>query len=1052
MSIQVGVRVRPFNAREKERESECVIQMPGQNQTKIKDENGKERTFTFDHSFWSHDGYKVLDDGYLQPVDEEYADQKKVFDAVGRQILENAWEGYHCCLFAYGQTGSGKSYSMVGYGANKGIIPISCDEIFKRIEENKQPDKLYEVQVSMLEIYNEKVQDLLIRPDKRPQGGLKIRESKVLGIFVEGLTKYPVTSYEEISKKMDEGYNNRTIGSTLMNATSSRAHTIVTIEFRQILVLAKRRSEKLSMINLVDLAGSERSGATGATGDRLKEGCNINKSLLILGNVINCLADKAIGKNKNMLPPYRDSALTRILQNALGGNSKTVMICALSPASINYEETLSTLRYADRAKKIQNKAVINESEHDKMVRLLKEENVGLKKMIEDLQKKLMGQGGVFGDEDKQAFLDLKEQYEANQKVMSDMQKTFEEKLEEAKKSEGEYIGQHVEISLPHLVVLNEDPQLSHKLKYQLVELPVYVGRKHGNPPPQITLSGIGIKTNHAIFEKKDDDIILKPNDKDAREYIFVNGKTIPPEGQIIKTKDRIIFGTNTIFIYMKSSTGEDIYDIDWETAQMELQKEIEEMAKRQKEENEKRKQDEFNLLKKDLEEEFTKKKKEMEEELKKQVEEYQLQLKEMNENAEKQKIEQERLAQEEQLRQKIEQLEEEKARKKREFEIKEKNELMKLEQTKKENEMIKKSEKLESNLTIIMKKLSKLKIIIKEFKRNINLEVNLQTNVMEDGEEKTPNIIIRVENYEEGTVYYWTTETFHNRFDLMNDLFDRYYDNDIDLANFTNEDDPLWDEPTHSLLGYAFYKLEPVAYLMSNPSTISIISPIGNVMGQLEVDIIPHDENDMEYDEVPESPSELIGQSLCFKVVIISAKNLPVNFCRNLKIEYQTFYDRQVNYTKLYNETDSKLTEFKIGEEFEHKIDYLTKEDVDFLEKDKICFKVFAFEDVEKKGKIGIDDILKIDKEVEQLSEPTEEIPKEVKKLSENFSEGNNKINNTQKSNNNSNNINNSKVMNNNKFGYSNNQQNLNNINIKNNKGYNERFQKGKNDKDCFIF
>ena len=112
------------------------------------------------------------------------------------------------------------------------------------------------------------------------------------------------------------------------------------------------------MINLVDLAGSERSGSTGATGDRLKEGCNINKSLLILGNVINCLADKAIGKNKNMLPPYRDSALTRILQNALGGNSKTVMICALSPASINFEETLSTLRYADRAKKIQNKAVI----------------------------------------------------------------------------------------------------------------------------------------------------------------------------------------------------------------------------------------------------------------------------------------------------------------------------------------------------------------------------------------------------------------------------------------------------------------------------------------------------------------------------------------------------------------------------------------------------------------------------------------------------------------------------------------------------------------------
>ena len=217
-------------------------------------------------------------------------------------------------------------------------------------------------------------------------------------------------------------------------------------------------------------------------------------------------------------------------------------------------------------------------------------------------------------------------------------------------------------------------------------------------------------------------------------------------------------------------------------------------------------------------------------------------------------------------------------------------------------------------------------------------------------------------------------------------------------------------------------------------------------MGQLEVDIIPHDENDNEYDEVPESPSELIGQSLCFKVVIISAKGLQPNFCRNLKIEYQTFYDRQVNNTKLYNENDSNLTEFKIGEEFEHKIDYLTKEDVDFLEKEKICFKVYAYEDVEKKGKIGVDEVLKIDKEVEEkLNEPTEEIPKDVKTLSNNFANGNNQ-------NQNDNNVTNNKAVNNNKFGYSNNQQNLNKINLKTSKTHSEKIQKGKGDKDCLIF
>ena len=265
-----------------------------------------------------------------------------------------------------------------------------------------------------------------------------------------------------------------------------------------------------------------------------------------------------------------------------------------------------------------------------------------------------------------------------------------------------------------------------------------------------------------------------------------------------------------------------------------------------------------------------------------------------------------------------------------------------------------------------MKKLSKLNIIIKEFKRNIKMDIQLHNNTIEEGEDKTQTILIRVENYEEGTVYYWTPETFHNRFDLMSDLFERYYDNDLDLATITKEEDPLWDEPTHSLLGYAFYKCEPICYLMSNPSSISIISPDGKIMGQLDVDIIPHDENDNEYDEVPESPSELIGQSICFKVCIIGVKNLPVNFCRNLKVEYQTFYDKQVNYTKLYNEDNSNLTEFKIGEEIEHRIDYITKEDVEFLEKEKLCFKVYAYEDVEKKGKADVDEVLKIDKEIEQ--------------------------------------------------------------------------------------
>jgi hypothetical protein len=296
---------------------------------------GTEKKFTFDYSFWSFDQFNTEEDGYLRAIDDKYADQTVVFNKVGKEILDNAWDGYHCCLFAYGQTGSGKSYSMVGYGANKGIVPISCDEIFKRIKQNTDANNSFEVSVSMIEIYNEKIQDLFCPANERPPGGLKLRENKTLGFYCENKKNYPVTSYEEISRRMEEGNENRTIGSTLMNANSSRAHTIITIEFVQVIMTNGKKSEKRSNINLVDLAGSERASSTGAKGDRLKEGCNINKSLLTLGNVINVLADKALGKAKNILPPYRESNLTKILMNALGGNSKTVMICALSPAAIN---------------------------------------------------------------------------------------------------------------------------------------------------------------------------------------------------------------------------------------------------------------------------------------------------------------------------------------------------------------------------------------------------------------------------------------------------------------------------------------------------------------------------------------------------------------------------------------------------------------------------------------------------------------------------------------------------------------------------------------------
>lgn len=226
--------------------------------------------------------------------------------------MEKAWNGFNTTLFAYGQTGSGKSYTQFGYGANIGIIPKCADELFKRIEGNTDKDITFQVSVRMIEIYCERLQDLL--SNKKGEKELKIRQ--IAGqVTIPDATVEPVNSYKQIKSHMDRGDKNRSIGGTKMNATSSRAHTVVTIAFKKITANPTPGKPPLTMasdINLVDLAGSEKSDQAGTSGDRLKEGNAINQSLTSLGNVIEALAENSKG-GKQKFVPYRDSNLTRML-------------------------------------------------------------------------------------------------------------------------------------------------------------------------------------------------------------------------------------------------------------------------------------------------------------------------------------------------------------------------------------------------------------------------------------------------------------------------------------------------------------------------------------------------------------------------------------------------------------------------------------------------------------------------------------------------------------------------------------------------------------------
>ncbi|CAH3041179.1 unnamed protein product [Porites lobata] len=561
-SVKVAVRVRPFASRENNRRCRCIIGMHGATTTILNPRNPSEKpkSFTFDYSYWSHN-----------EGDPHFASQKQVYADIGKEMLEHAFEGYNICIFAYGQTGSGKSYTMMGKqeAGQKGIIPQLCEDLFERIDRENGEEVTLSAEVSYLEIYCERVRDLL---SPSAENNLRVREHPMLGPYVEDLTKLAVTSFADINDLIDEGNKARTVAATNMNETSSRSHAIFSIVFTQRRhdSLSELSSAKVSKLSLVDLAGSERADATGAKGDRLKEGANINKSLTTLGKVISALAEQSSHKKRRRSDfiPYRDSVLTWLLKENLGGNSKTAMIAAISPADINFEETLSTLRYADRAKQIVCKAVVNEDPNAKIIRELKEEVLKLKELLikegynpEELQSALK-QGSMtlprrYSQDSQDGTL---ERLKISEKLIAELNETWEEKLKktEAIKQEREAMLAEMGVAIgvdghtvglfqpkrrPHLVNLNEDPLMSECLLYYIKDGITRVGQAAAKSHQDIQLSGENILNEHCLLEHTPGVVKIIPCENSRT---FVNGRLIT-ESTVLRSGSRIILGNNHVF-------------------------------------------------------------------------------------------------------------------------------------------------------------------------------------------------------------------------------------------------------------------------------------------------------------------------------------------------------------------------------------------------------------------------------------------------------------------------------------------------------------------------
>ncbi|XP_053542147.1 kinesin-like protein KIF3B isoform X2 [Ictalurus punctatus] len=425
-SVKVVVRCRPMNEKERASNFERVVSM---------DVKLGQIVVRNPRSGFTHEHPKVFT---FDSVYDWNSKQVDLYDETFRPLVDSVLLGFNGTIFAYGQTGTGKTYTMEGVRNDpekRGVIPNSFEHIFTHI--SRSQNQQYLVRASYLEIYQEEIRDLLAKDQSRR---LELKERPDTGVYVKDLSSFVTKSVREIEHVMNVGNQNRSVGSTNMNEHSSRSHAIfvITIECSELGPDGENHI-RVGKLNLVDLAGSERQTKTGAQGERLKEATKINLSLSALGNVISALVD---GKSTHI--PYRDSKLTRLLQDSLGGNARTVMVANIGPASYNVEETLTTLRYSNRAKNIKNKPRINEDPKDALLREFQEEIARLKEQLEKRsgkkkkkgRKRRVGEAGEQLDDDVEVEDEEEEEEEGadGDKNIADYWREQQENLEKEKKA------------------------------------------------------------------------------------------------------------------------------------------------------------------------------------------------------------------------------------------------------------------------------------------------------------------------------------------------------------------------------------------------------------------------------------------------------------------------------------------------------------------------------------------------------------------------------------------------------------------------------------------
>eukprot|EP00743_Colponemidia_sp_Colp-15_P005318 GILK01005718.1.p1 GENE.GILK01005718.1~~GILK01005718.1.p1 ORF type:complete len:1016 (+),score=245.98 GILK01005718.1:37-3048(+) len=950
-NVKIGVRCRPMSSKEASHGGVPCISMEGNVATiHPVNPNGKVRQYAVDHAFWGGGGSGQDVKGGV--ANTTVADQQHVYDVMGKPMVDDALSGIDTSLFVYGQLGSGKSYTLFGTSADEGVVPRFVRDLFSRVSESSATT---EVLMSVCEIYQEKILDLLCPLDQQLSTVRTVKSHPKVGLYIENLTRYPVQEEENAMQKLDAALRNKALRSTVTNAFSHRGSLVISFSVAQVVKGSNTRLQ--SEVLFVDIAASDKAATTSTVvGERIfSEMYTIDHSMITLTFVIQSASDKAIGKlKKTAVVPFKDSLLTRLMEKSFTGKGKLSWLATVSNSSSSYDVSLFAFRLCERLKALKLNPVVNQVDVESLIEEIRQENGLYRSYVKGAPLPSTDlEGNAIDPNDPEVSATLRVAYQelirSNQVLIRELKRSFTDRVEATEAADLHEQLQQIETSEPHLSNLNEDPMLTGRVMFGLKSGANKVGKFSAVGATDIVLSGLGIASNHCTITYEDSGVTISPG-KGSRT--FVNGEAVTVARRL-QHNDRLLFGHYCFFVY---SNGSDPIDpqLDWLVAISELQKsavstilgaddKIQSMRDKMNQINEELRKERIELATaKNVNQEATEKRKqtvnsflEREASVKKDIA--------AQPNNQNFKSEEAKLSGEKQ--QVLAVADKEVTTTRNRYRSAEDNVARLESELVRTQTEINSMKMMEEQLIRTIMQVNEANGISDEMEKKVRLQVQIVPKINPMSRaintrkgNSSVEILIKVDYVEASYVAVWDLERFLARTFLMRELYYLW----STLGNkfeYDETKDPFVDPVQEGRqIGHAHVYLESLGYLMEVVESVPVVDSKGKIQAELNITLTPklrldeeeedthkrHDDDEEEEEEEDTEELEdfdkiddLVGKYLYVKVNIQSARGLPERTSRNVSCKYRLFNDEHIYKTP---SSQKRTTDPEFNYEKWHKI------------------------------------------------------------------------------------------------------------------------------------